>query len=342
MIQIADIVLKNNALLAPMSGVTDAPFRRLAHELGAGLVISEMVASEELAKANVETLRKTEGGDYLKPFVIQLAGREEKWMAQGAKIAEDMGADIIDINMGCPARKVISGMSGSALMRDPDHALRLIEATVAATSKPVTLKMRLGWDFDMLNAPEIGYRAEQAGIQMLTIHGRTRNQFYKGTADWAKIADTAKRVKIPVVANGDLNHLSDADKMMKLAGAQGVMVGRGAYGMPWFVGDVGQYLTDKTLPQPKSLQWQHELVLKHFEMMLAHYGDYLGLRIARKHLGWYLENIVIDKNDLKQWRKNIFSQDASSEVKLKISAFFNEQMAKQSAFEPVLSAMVNE
>ncbi|MBL1420165.1 MAG: tRNA dihydrouridine synthase DusB [Alphaproteobacteria bacterium] len=342
MIQIADIILKNNALLAPMSGVTDAPFRRLAHELGAGLVISEMVASEELAKANVETLRKAEGGDYLKPFVIQLAGREEKWMAQGAKIAEDMGADIIDINMGCPARKVISGMSGSALMRDPDHALRLIEATVAATSKPVTLKMRLGWDFDMLNAPEIGYRAEQAGVQMLTIHGRTRNQFYKGNADWAKIADTAKRVKIPVVANGDLNDIKNADKMMKLAGAQGVMVGRAAYGMPWFVGDVGQYLSDKTLPKAKSLRWQHELVLKHFEMMLAHYGEFMGLRIARKHLGWYLENIVIDKNDLKPWRIKIFSQDESTEVRAQISAFFTEQMAKQSAFEPTLSAAMNE
>lgn len=329
MIQIANIKLKNNALLAPMSGVTDAPFRRLAHEMGAGMVVSEMVASEELAKANVETLRKAEGGDYLSPFVIQLAGREEKWMAEGAKIAADMGADIIDINMGCPARKVISGMSGSALMRDPDHALRLIEATVAATSKPVTLKMRLGWDFDMLNAPEIGYRAEQAGVQMLTIHGRTRNQFYKGTADWSLIAETAKRVNIPVVANGDLNHLTDAAKMMKLAGADGVMVGRGAYGMPWFVGDVGQFLADGKPPEIKSLQWQHEFVLKHFEMMLAHYDEYLGIRIARKHLGWYLENIVSDIDELKQWRKTIFSQDSSIEVKVRISEFFVEQIAKQ-------------
>lgn len=341
MIQIADIKLKNNALLAPMSGVTDAPFRRLAHELGAGLVISEMVASEELAKANAETLRKAEGGDYLSPFVIQLAGREEKWMAQGARIAEDMGADIIDINMGCPARKVISGMSGSALMRDPDHALRLIEATVAATSKPVTLKMRLGWDFDMLNAPEIGYRAEQAGVQMLTIHGRTRNQFYKGTADWAKIADTAKRVKIPVVANGDLNHITDAPKMMKLAGAQGVMVGRGAYGMPWFVGDVGEYLQNKIVPEDKGLQWQHELVSRHFEMMLAHYGEYLGIRIARKHLGWYLENILANKDDLKQWRIKMFSQDESSEVKMRIDEFFTEQMARQSASLPMPKAAFN-
>lgn len=329
MIQIANITLKNNALLAPMSGVTDAPFRRLAHEMGAGLVISEMVASEELAKANAETLRKAEGGDHISPFVIQLAGREEKWMEQGARIAEDMGADIIDINMGCPARKVISGMSGSALMRDPDHALRLIEATVAATSKPVTLKMRLGWDFDMLNAPEIGKRSENAGVQMLTIHGRTRNQFYKGNADWAKIADTAQNVSIPVVANGDLNHLSDAHKMMDLAGAQGVMVGRGAYGMPWFVGEVGAFLATGKQPKVKSLKWQKEFVLKHFEMMLSHYGDYMGVRIARKHIGWYLEAILKDKEELKQWRKLIFSQEESIEVSRKIDSFYNDQIAKE-------------
>lgn len=328
MIQIGDIILENNALLAPMSGVTDAPFRRLAAETGAGMVISEMVASQELAKANAETLRKAEGGDFLSPFVIQLAGREEKWMAEGARIAEDMGADIIDINMGCPARKVISGMSGSALMRDPDLALRLIEATVAATSKPVTLKMRLGWDDDMLNAPQIGQRAEQAGVKMLTIHGRTRNQFYKGSADWQKIADTAKLVNIPVVANGDLGAVVDASKMMKMAGAQGVMLGRGAYGMPWLVGDVGRYLTDKTMPITRSLQWKLDFVLRHFELMLAHYGDFMGLRISRKHLGWYLENNVVEKVDLKQWRIKIFSQEDSTEVGRLIAAFFNEQMAK--------------
>ncbi|MCJ8325182.1 MAG: tRNA dihydrouridine synthase DusB [Hyphomicrobiales bacterium] len=312
-----------------MSGVTDAPFRRLAAEAGAGMVISEMVASQQLAEANAETLRKAEGGEFLSPFVIQLAGREEKWMAEGARIAEDMGADIIDINMGCPARKVISGMSGSALMRDPDLALRLIEATVAATTKPVTLKMRLGWDDDMLNAPQIGQRAEQAGVKMLTIHGRTRNQFYKGSADWQKIADTAKMVTIPVVANGDLGAVADADKMMKLAGAQGVMLGRGAYGMPWLVGDVGRYLANKTLPISRSLQWKLDFVLRHFELMLAHYGEFMGLRIARKHLGWYLEQNVVQKADLKQWRVKVFSQEDSTDVGRVISNFFNEQMAKQ-------------
>ncbi len=329
MIQIGDIILNNDAALAPMSGVTDAPFRQLAHEMGAGLVVSEMIASQELASANPETLRKAQGAKNVYPFVIQLAGREEKWMAQGAKIAEDMGADIIDINMGCPARKVISGLSGSALMRNADHALKLIEATVAATTKPVTLKMRLGWDSDSLNAPEIGVRAEQAGVQMLTIHGRTRNQFYKGSADWQKINDTAKLVKIPVIANGDLNHISDADKMLKNSGAQGVMVGRGAYGMPWFVGDVGQYLQDKTLPKTRPLNWQHQVVIKHFELMLEHYGSFMGILIFRKHLGWYFKNAIIEQADLKHWKSQTLSQTDPITIKQKIAHFYTEQIAKQ-------------
>ncbi len=329
MFQVGDVTFKNSAFLAPMSGVTDVPFRRLAHEMGAGMVVSEMLASEELAKANAETLRKAEGAKFLKPFVVQLAGRDEKWMAQGAKIAEDMGADIIDINMGCPARKVISGLSGSALMRDPDHALRLIDATVTATNKPVTLKMRLGWDFDRLNAPEIGLRAEQAGVQMLTIHGRTRNQFYKGQADWEKISDTAKKVTIPIVANGDLSRVEDSNMMLRLANAQAVMIGRSAYGMPWFVGEVGQYLKDGKQPEAKSLQWKLEVVLRHLELMLDHYGNFMGMRIFRKHIGWYLEHSIINKDELKQWRIAIFSQMESVKMAEQITNFYKSQMVKQ-------------
>ncbi len=213
-----------------MSGVTDEPFRVLAHRYGAGLVVSEMVASNALVEARPDMVRRATGAGQVSPFVLQLAGREPEWMAKGAEMAQAIGADIIDINMGCPAREVAGKLSGSALMRDLDHACSLIEATVKASSLPVTLKMRLGWDHDCLNAPELAVRAEALGIAMITVHGRTRNQFYKGKADWSAIKAVREVISIPLIANGDGSSIDDIRAMLEASGADGVMIGRGAYG----------------------------------------------------------------------------------------------------------------
>ncbi len=279
------VTIPNRVFLAPMSGVTDRPLRALAAEFGAGLVISEMVASEELATGGREASMRAEraGGG---PHVIQLAGREARWMAEGARAASDAGADIIDINMGCPARKVTSGYSGSALMRDLDHALSLIEATVGATPLPVTLKMRLGWDHHSINAPELARRAEDAGVRMVTVHGRTRCQFYGGKADWAAIRAVKEVVSIPVIANGDVVGPDDIAPMLEQSGADGIMIGRGAYGRPWLPGQVAQGAATGVLPEPPALA---EVAMRHYAALIDHYGAFLGSRVARKHLGWYMD-----------------------------------------------------
>jgi tRNA-dihydrouridine synthase B len=269
-----------------MSGVTDLPFRTLAWRYGAGLVVTEMVASRELVMNRGESWARLKSTG-IAPHVVQLAGREAQWMAEAARISADNGADIIDINMGCPAKKVIGGYSGSALMRDPDHALTLIEATVKAVKVPVTLKMRLGWDENSLNAPQIARRAQEVGIQLVTIHGRTRMQFYEGKADWDAIRAVRDAVSIPLVANGDVASREDAAEIVRRSGADAVMVGRGAQGRPWHVG----WLAGGAAPQSHEMVG---LVSEHYEAMLHFYGIEAGLRHARKHLGWYLEHLAPD------------------------------------------------
>lgn len=264
-----------------MSGVTDLPFRELAMRHGAGLVVTEMVASRELVQDAAESWARLKSAGF-KPHMVQLAGRDAYWMAEAAKIAANNGADIIDINMGCPAKKVIGGYAGSALMRDPDHALGLIEATVKAVDVPVTLKMRLGWDESSINAPEIARRAEQAGIQLVTIHGRTRMQFYEGRADWDAIAAVRPEISVPLIANGDVETAEDVQDILRRSGADAVMIGRGCQGRPWHAG----VLAGAAAPAAEEIA---DIAVSHYRAMLEFYGEHVGIRHARKHLGWYLE-----------------------------------------------------
>lgn len=293
-LRLGRLTIGNRVFLAPMSGITDEPFRARAVAHGAGLVVSEMVASGELAKGRRNSALRIRRPD-VPMHVVQLAGRDAHWIAEGARIAQGEGADIIDINMGCPARKVTGGYCGSALMRDPDHALSLIEAVVAAAEVPVTVKMRLGWDETALNAPHIARRAEQAGVSMVTVHGRTRCQFYQGSADWRAIRRVKQAVSIPVVANGDVASLSDAVVMLEQSGADAVMVGRAHYGMPWLAGSIAaQADGSPAVNEPRSRIEISDYVTAHYEDMLTFYGIEQGLRHARKHLGWYLDRHAPD------------------------------------------------
>ena len=289
-IHLAENILTPPVLLAPMAGITDLPFRRLVARFGAGLVVSEMIASQEMVQARRGSREKAELGDAAGATAVQLAGRDPYWIAEAARMAEGMGARIIDINMGCPAKKVVGGLSGSALMREPDHALRLIDAVVGAVAVPVTLKTRLGWDDTSLNATDLARRAQHAGVCMVTVHGRTRCQFYKGQADWRAIAPVVDALDIPVVANGDIVTPADARLARAQSGAAGVMVGRGALGRPWQLALIASAVHRAAPPEVPFGRALVDLVAGHHEDMLRFYGTALGLRVARKHLGWYMDH----------------------------------------------------
>ncbi|MDN5787129.1 tRNA dihydrouridine synthase DusB [Pseudorhodobacter sp.] len=304
-------------LLAPLAGITDLPFRRLVAGFGAGLVVSEMVASQEVVQARPLARARAELGFDQQATSVQLAGREAYWMAEAARYVEGMGAQVIDINMGCPAKKVTTGYSGSALMKDPDHALSLIEAVVKAVKVPVTLKTRLGWDDDMRNAPEIARRAESAGVAMITIHGRTRCQFYKGAADWGAIRAVKDAVRVPVVANGDIIGPAEARAALAASGADGVMVGRGAQGRPWLLAVIAADLFGQAAPAIPQGAALGDMVVAHYQAMLGFYGTELGVKVARKHLGWYLETA-----GLEAARRHIMTETAPARVIAALHAAF--------------------
>src|SRR5215831_1216856 len=322
-VRIGRHVLQSHVFLAPMSGVTDLPFRRIAYALGAGLVTTEMVASEHLVHER-HGARERAVGRNLAPFVVQLAGREARWMAEGARMAEQLGADIIDINMGCPAREVTGKEAGSALMRDLDHATELVEAVVGAVGVPVTLKMRNGWDERSRNAPELARRAEAAGVALISVHARTRCQFFKGTPDWAFVGRVKKAVRVPVTINGDIIDPASARAALEVSGADAVMVGRGAYGAPWMPARIDAALASGRDPGPPALRTQGAIARRHVEDMLSQYGTRHGLNIARKHIGWYLASTGCPADIVRAWRKRLCTAEDPGEVLRGLASFYQE------------------